>query len=99
MPHAQGQSRDHERRCRRLACRDVRNAGAPNHIRTDNGPEFTANELRAWLRRVGVSTLYIEPAIPWENGYAESFHSRFRDECLALEVFDGLRDARTITAA
>lgn len=73
--------------------------GVPKHIRSDNGPEFTANELRAWLGRVGVSTLYIEPGSPWENGYAESFHSRFRDECLALEVFDSLRDARAITAA
>jgi hypothetical protein len=73
--------------------------GVPKHIRSDNGPEFIANELRAWLDRVGVSTLYIEPGSPWENGFAESFHSRFRDECLALEVFDGLRDARAITAA
>ena len=73
--------------------------GVPKHIRSDNGPEFIANELRAWLGRVGVSTLYIEPGSPWENGYAESFHSRFRDECLALEVFQGLRDSRAITAA
>ncbi len=70
--------------------------GVPKHIRSDNGPEFIANELRTWLDRVGVSTLSIEPGSPWENGYAESFHSRFRDECLAL---DGLRDARAITAA
>ena len=73
--------------------------GVPKHIRSDNGPEFIASELRAWLERVGVSTLYIEPGSPWENGYAESFHSRFRDECLALEVFDSLRDARANTAA
>ena len=73
--------------------------GVPTHIRSDNGPEFTANELRAWLGRVGVSMLYIEPGSPWENGYDESFHSRFRDECLALEVFDSLRDARAITTA
>jgi transposase InsO family protein len=73
--------------------------GVPKHIRSDNGPEFIANELRAWLDRVGVSTLCIEPSSPWENGFAEGFHSRFRDECLALEVFDGLRDARAITAA
>jgi len=45
-----------------------------------------------------VSTLSIELGSPWENGYAESCHSRFRDECLALDVFDGLRDARVITA-
>ena len=73
--------------------------GVPKNIRSDNGPEFIANELRAWLGRVGVSTLYIEPGSPWENGYAESFHSRFRDECLAQEIFDGLHDARAITAA
>jgi transposase InsO family protein len=60
--------------------------GVPKHIRSDNGPEFTANELRTWLGRIGVSTLYIEPGSPWVNGVAESFHSRFRDECLALEV-------------
>jgi transposase InsO family protein len=73
--------------------------GVPKHIRSDNGPEFIAKELRAWLDRVGVSTLYIEPGSPWENGFAESFHSRFRDECLAQEIFDGLHDARAITAA
>jgi transposase InsO family protein len=49
--------------------------GVPKHIRSDSGPEFIANELRAWLDRVGVSTLYIEPASPRENGFAESFHS------------------------
>ena len=73
--------------------------GVPKHIRSDNGPEFIANELLVWLERVGVSTLSIEPGSPWENGCAESFHSRLRDECLALEVFDSLRDARAITAA
>jgi len=72
--------------------------GVPKHIRSDHGPEFIASECRAWLGRVGVSTLSIEPGSPWENGYAESFHSRFRDECLALEVFQGLRDSRAITA-
>ncbi len=58
--------------------------GVPNHIRSDNGPEFIADALRHWLDRVGVETLYIEPGSPWENGYAESFHSRFRDEFLGL---------------
>ena len=73
--------------------------GMPKHVRSDIGPEFIANKLRAWLGRVGVSTLYIEPGSPWENGYAESHHSRFRDECVALVVFQGLRDSRAITAA
>ena len=72
--------------------------GAPNHILSDNGPEFIADTLRQWLDRVGVETLYIEPGSPWENGYAESFHSRFRDEFLAMEIFDSVRDAQDLTA-
>ena len=48
---------------------------------------------------MGVGTLYIEPGSPWENGYAESFHGRFRDEFLAMEIFDSVRDARSLTAA
>ncbi len=60
------------------------------------------NDVWCWdfiFDRVGVSTLSIEPGSPWENGFAESFHSRFRDECLAQEIFDGLHDARAITPA
>ena len=72
--------------------------GVPNHIRSDNGPEFIADALRQWLDRVGVETLYIEPGSPWENGYAESFHSRFSDEFLAMEIFDSIRDAQALTA-
>ena len=72
--------------------------GVPNHIRSDNGPEFIADALRQWLDRVGVETLYIEPGSPWENGYAESFHSRVRDEFLAMEIFDSIRDAQALTA-
>ena len=72
--------------------------GVPNHIRSDNGPEFIADALRHWLDHVGAETLYIEPGSPWENGYAESFHSRFRDEFLAMEIFDSIRDAQALTA-
>ena len=72
--------------------------GAPNHIRSDSGPEFIADALRHLLDRVGVETLYIEPGSPSENGYAESFHSRFRDEFLAMEIFDSVRDAQALTA-
>ena len=57
--------------------------GAPEHIRSDNGPEFIATALRDWLQRVGVKTLYIEPGSTWENGYCESFNSKLRDELLA----------------
>lgn len=63
------------------------------------GPEFTANAIRNWLQHVGVDTLYIEPGAQRENGFAESFHSRFRDEFLATEVFEYLTAARKLTAA
>ena len=73
--------------------------GVPRRIRSDNGPEFIAQSLRHWLKLVGVGTLYIEPGSPWEKGYAESFHRRFRDEFLAMEIFEGIQAARTLTAA
>jgi transposase InsO family protein len=71
----------------------------PRCIRSDNGPEFIAHAIRRWLGQVGVETLYIEPGSPWQNGYAESFHSRLRDEFLALEEFENLAAARKLTAA
>ena len=61
--------------------------GVPDHIRSDNGSEFTAKRVREWLERVGVKTLYIEPGSPWENGYVESFNGKLRDEPRAA-VFD-----------
>ena len=73
--------------------------GVPKCIRSDNGPELTAHELQRWLKQVEVETLYIEPGSPWENGYAESFFSRLRDEFLALEVFESLPAARKLTLA
>ncbi len=70
--------------------------GVPDHIRSDNGPEFTAKALRAWLAMVGARTLYIEPGSPWENGYCESFNGRLRDELLNGEIFYSLREARVV---
>ena len=70
--------------------------GAPQYIRSDNGPEFTAQALRTWLERVGVQTLYIEPGSPWENGYIESFNGRLRDELLNGEVFDTVLEAQVL---
>lgn len=70
--------------------------GIPDHIRSDNGPEFIAKELRSWLERVKVKTLYIEPGSPWENGYVESFNSRLRDELLNLEEFSTLKEAEIL---
>jgi len=68
--------------------------GVPKHIRSDNGPEFIAEVIRRWLAYAGVETLYIEPGSPWENGYAESFNSRFRDELLSREEFESVAEAR-----
>lgn len=70
--------------------------GPPDHIRSDNGPEFIATALREWLSRLGVQTLYIEPGSPWENGYCESFNSKLRDELLAREVFYTLKEAEIL---
>jgi transposase InsO family protein len=68
--------------------------GVPEHIRSDNGPEFVAKELRKWLGSVGVGTLYIEPGSPWENGYCQSFNVKLRDECLNGEIFYSLKEAQ-----
>lgn len=73
--------------------------GPPEHIRSDNGPEFIATALREWLQRIGVKTLYIEPGSPWENGYCESFNSKLRDELLAREIFYDLREAQILIEA
>ena len=71
--------------------------GVPDHIRSDNGPEFTAKAVRGWLDRVGVKTLFIEPGSPWENGYVESFNGKLRDELLNREIFDTLLEAKVLT--
>jgi putative transposase len=73
--------------------------GVPKSIRSDNGPEFVAVAIQRWLAQVAVQTLYVAPGSPWENGYAESFHSRLRDEFLATEMFESLSAARRLTAA
>ena len=70
--------------------------GIPEHIRSDNGPEFTAKAIRKWLSRLGVKTLYIEPGSPWENGYIESFNGKMRDELLSRENFTTLQEANVL---
>ena len=70
--------------------------GVPGHIRSDNGPEFTARAVREWLGRVGVTTLYIEPGSPWENGYIESFNGELGDELPDREAFDTLPEAKVL---
>jgi len=70
--------------------------GTPDHIRSDNGPEFIAKDLRGWLKRVNVNTLYIEPGSPWENGYIESFNGKLRNELLNGEIFYTLNEAKIV---
>lgn len=72
----------------------VKEHGAPEFIRSDNGPEFVARAIKRWLAARGMKTIYIEPGSPWQNGYAESFNGRFRDECLNAEVFNNVAEAQ-----
>ena len=101
---------EHSREClaidvaRRLTSEDVLERlsdlfvrrGVPAYLRSDNGSEFTATKVRQWLARVGVTTLFIEPGSPWENGYVESFNGKLRDELLAREQFDTLLEAKVL---
>lgn len=86
---------DHEDVLERLAYLFV-TRGVPEHLRSDNESEFTAQAVREWLGRVGVKTLYIEPGSPWENGYIESFNGKLRDELLNREVFETLLEAKVL---
>ncbi len=70
--------------------------GVPKHIRSDNGPEFTAKKIRDWLTELGVKTLFIEPGSPWENGYIESFNGKLRDELLNREIFTTLTEVKIL---
>ncbi len=70
--------------------------GSPEHVRSDNGPEFIAKEVQRWLERAAVHTLYINKASPWENGYVESFNGKLRDELLNRELFLSLDEARYV---
>jgi len=79
-----------------VVARVIAERGAPAHLRSDNGSEMIARAMRAMLAAAGVETLYIEPAAPWENGYAESFNSKLRDELLECEEFGSLLEARVL---
>ena len=70
--------------------------GAPEYIRSDNGSEFIESNLREWLAEEGIKTLYIDPGSPWQNGFIESFHARFREECLNREQLWTLTEARVV---
>jgi putative transposase len=76
--------------------RAIREHGAPEHLRSDNGPEFIAKAVQEWLAEQKIKTLYIEPGSLWQNGFVESFHGRFRDECLNREQLHTLTEARVV---
>jgi putative transposase len=77
----------------------MKTRGIPRFVRGDNGPELIAKALREWLAQAQVGPLYVEPGAPWENGYAESFQSRFRDEFLNEESFANLSEAQALGEA
>jgi putative transposase len=70
--------------------------GPPHRVRSDNGPEFAAEAVRSWLEGTGSGALYVAPGSPWQNGYAESFHSKLRDEFLDREEFESESQARAL---
>jgi putative transposase len=70
--------------------------GAPTYLRSDNGPEFIAVRVRGWLATKQIGTLYIKPGSPWQNARGESFNGRLRDECLNVEWFNNLREAKVV---
>ena len=74
----------------------IPSAGVPVHLRSDNGPEFTATLVRGWLETLGVQPLFIEPGSPWENGYVESFNGKLRDELLDREIVYTLTEAQIL---
>jgi putative transposase len=74
----------------------IEEQGAPAYLRSDNGSEFIAKIVQQWLAQNHIKTIYIEPGSPWQNGFVESFHGRFRDECLNREQLWTLTEARVV---
>ncbi len=79
-----------------LLSRLVSARGAPAFLRSDNGPEFVSRAMLRWIVEQGIGTALIEPGKPWQNGVAESFNGKFRDECLSLEWFRSRAEAQVV---
>lgn len=77
----------------------VKEHGPPEFVRSDNGPEFIAEALRSWVAEHQTETAYIEPGSPWQNGFRESFHGRFRDEFVSGTLFRSVAEARLLSEA
>jgi transposase InsO family protein len=73
--------------------------GRPLFIRSDNGPEFVAKEVARWAKLRGIILVRSAPASPWQNPFAETFHSRLRDELVEQEDFGSLAEARQLAEA
>jgi len=79
-----------------VLARLVSERGAPLYLRSDNGPEFVSRALLSWIASQGIATALIDPGKPWQNGAAESFNGKFRDECLSLEWFRSRAEAKAV---
>jgi putative transposase len=79
---------------RRVLARVIGRRGAPTRIRSDNGSEFICAALAGWLPGKGTKPIQVAPGSPWENGFIESFNSRFRDEFLERVEFESVMDAK-----
>lgn len=90
-----GYRRLHVLRTRRGLDRLIEERGRPENVRSDNGPEFTSRRMLAWPEERKTALVHIQPGRPMQNGHAESFHGRLRDECLNASWFRTLNDVRT----
>jgi transposase InsO family protein len=79
---------------RRVLARVIGRRGAPRRIRSDNGSEFICEALTGWLPQTGTEPIPVAPGSPWENGFIESFHGKWREEFLEREEFEEVPDAR-----
>lgn len=70
--------------------------GKPEFIRSDNGPEFAAENFQKWLTKVGIKPIRIYPGSPWENGYNERFNGTLRREVLNAEWFTTIEQVKTV---
>jgi putative transposase len=86
------------RRVIEVLARLVAERGAPEVLRSDNGPEFVSRALLTWIMSEGFQVALIEPGKPWQNGTCESFNGKFRDECLSVEWFRSREEARVVIA-
>ncbi len=70
--------------------------GRPKEILSDNGPEFTSNALNAWAYEKHIEHVFIDPGKPMQNGFIESFNGKFRDECLNMNWFRSVQEAKAV---